>query len=271
MTLLLAALLAGTAAALLPGRRAGARLEAVLAPAVRPPRRRPVRTPPAVLAVAAVGGAATAWGAASPVLGVLVTTGVLAARAALRSSRDRRAAGVRREAVTTLVLALVAELRAGAMPSAALVSVSDEGPHGLVAAAAAAARTGQDVPAALVEDAGRPGAEGLRAVAACWQVCAGTGSALVPALGRLARDLRAAQTHRRAVNAALAGPRTSARLLALLPLVGLALGAGLGADPVGLLLRTPAGAALLLGGVALVATGLAWTAALVRRAERGTG
>ena len=73
---------------------------------------------------------------------------------------------------------------------------------------------------------------------------------------------------RRAVEAELAGPRATAGLLAVLPLGGLLLAAGLGADPVHQLLHTPLGAACAVLGVGLDLLGLAWTARLVRRAGK---
>ena len=57
-------------------------------------------------------------------------------------------------------------------------------------------------------------------------------------------------------------------LLAGLPLLALAMGSGIGADPWAVLTTTATGQVLLLLGVALEAAGLAWSARLVRRALR---
>lgn len=67
--------------------------------------------------------------------------------------------------------------------------------------------------------------------------------------------------------AALAGPSASARLLGWLPVVGLALGAAVGADPFAVLLDGGAGSALLAAGVGAASVGRAWTARLVRSAS----
>ena len=67
---------------------------------------------------------------------------------------------------------------------------------------------------------------------------------------------------------ATAGPRSSARLLAGLPLLGLAMGSGVGADPWAVLTTTGSGQALLVAGVLLEVAGIAWTGRLVRRIGR---
>jgi tight adherence protein B len=57
-------------------------------------------------------------------------------------------------------------------------------------------------------------------------------------------------------------------VLAGLPLLGLAMGSGVGADPWQVLTTTGTGQVLLVAGVALELAGLAWTRRLVRRAVR---
>jgi tight adherence protein B len=53
--------------------------------------------------------------------------------------------------------------------------------------------------------------------------------------------------------------------MALLPLLGLALGAGMGADPIQVLLSSALGNILLLVGVSLTCAGLLWSDRIVRR------
>ena len=72
-------------------------------------------------------------------------------------------------------------------------------------------------------------------------------------------------------SAALAGPRATARLLAGLPGVGVLLGLGLGADPLGVLLDGGTGSALLCGGVILTCAGRWWTGRCVQEAARAGG
>jgi tight adherence protein B len=57
----------------------------------------------------------------------------------------------------------------------------------------------------------------------------------------------------------------SGYVMAMLPLLGLALGAGMGADPIRVLLSSTIGSILLLVGVALTCGGLLWSERIVRR------
>ncbi len=61
---------------------------------------------------------------------------------------------------------------------------------------------------------------------------------------------------------AVAGARLSGYLLAGLPAVGVALGAGMGANPLPLLSGGGSGSMLLLVGVLLTCLGLVWSAAI---------
>jgi tight adherence protein B len=65
--------------------------------------------------------------------------------------------------------------------------------------------------------------------------------------------------------AQLAGPRMSGYVMAGLPLMGLLLGAGMGVNPVGVLLGSAAGHLLLVVGVALMCAGLLWSARIAGR------
>ncbi|MFI0897168.1 type II secretion system F family protein [Streptomyces sp. NPDC020983] len=190
--------------------------------------------------------------------------------------RARRAAAERgAAAVAALCGALAGELRAGCPPHTALgatiLAAGWQETRELSGAARlllSAARFGGDVPQAL-RDASRSaaGTEGLTAVAACWQVAVDGGAGLAAALDRVAAALRAEADQREDLRAQLSGPRSTAVMLALLPLFGVLLGAGLGADPASVLLHTPAGLLCLLAGGVLEGAGLAWTARIMRAAE----
>lgn len=184
--------------------------------------------------------------------------------------RRRRQAQAAAEAVTELLGALALELWAGRPPGAALESAAALLPGPPLAGltrAVAAASVGSDVATALQAAADDPGASALRALAACWAATSSTGGGLAAAVDRLADAGRAERAHRDEVRAALAGPRATARVLAVLPLVGIGLGQLLGADPVHVLTASPLGLGLLAGAVVFDAAGLAWTAAIVRHAE----
>jgi len=188
---------------------------------------------------------------------------------------NRRRAELRRaerDGAAEALAVLVAELRAG-RPTAVACEGAAEVATGPLAVALRAvgdsARFGADPAACLlaqVDDSAVP--ELLRALAACWQVCAGTGSSLAAAVERLGDGLAADRAQQLLVDAELAGPQATAVLLALLPGVGLLLAAGLGAQPLQLLLHTPVGWACLSGGLLLDAAGLWWTSRLVAAARR---
>ncbi|WP_307847378.1 type II secretion system F family protein [Streptomyces sp. F63] len=185
--------------------------------------------------------------------------------------RDERRAGERRAAEVIEFCAVMAgELRAGRQPAEALLA-SPARPGPCQASVAAAARYGGDVAGALRQAARWPGAEGLAGVAACWQAAADTGAGLAGGLDRVAAALRTEREQREDLRAQLEGTRSTAALLALLPAFGLLMGTALGADPLRVLLHTPAGLACLVTGAALEFTGLAWTGRIVRAAERAGG
>lgn len=96
-----------------------------------------------------------------------------------------------------------------------------------------------------------------------------TGAPTAPTLERLAGLLRERAAQRRALEAALAGPRATARLVMVLPFVGLGFGAALGLDVVGAALSGGLGSWSVLAGAALLVAAWAWSRAIVRRAGRG--
>ncbi|WP_436774284.1 type II secretion system F family protein [Yinghuangia sp. YIM S09857] len=182
----------------------------------------------------------------------------------LRAAIDRRAG------VTELATAMVGELRAGQAPSEAFTVAAHvlAGPvRTCLTEAVAVARVGGDVPDALVRAAAAPGADALARIAACWRVAAERGAGFAPALDRIAAGLRAEESGHRELEAELSGARTTARLLAALPLVGLVLGQGVGADPLDVLLHTPLGVGCLVLGLILIALGLDWTDRIARDAR----
>jgi tight adherence protein B len=132
---------------------------------------------------------------------------------------------------------MAAELRAGAPPSA------------VVTAAEAVLR------ATPVEQT---------AVVAAWHVSQRTGAPLADVLDRVEAQLRQAQRLRLTVAAHRAGVRATALLLALLPAGGVALGYGMGADPLTLLVGTPLGACCAGLACVLQFAGVWWTEWLSR-------
>lgn len=188
---------------------------------------------------------------------------------ALPGSRRRRAA--EHDRVIEALGALVSEVRAG-QPirrawERALTSVSPGSTH-VASRSLAASRWGGDVVAALRQDARDMQEPLLEGLAACWSVSEGTGAGLASSVERLVEGARAAADVRVQLEAHLAAPRATARLLATLPLLGLLLGVSLGGDPLSWLLGTAMGRACVVAGVALTLLGLWWTGRIADRAER---
>ncbi|MEU9188255.1 type II secretion system F family protein [Streptomyces sp. NPDC048484] len=208
---------------------------------------------------------------ASVVPVVLGALGVPLVRRARRAGAARRAGERRAAAVIALCGALAGEIRAGRQPGEALLGAARDsgGLGGARTVVLAAARFGGDVPAALTEAARRPGAEGLLGLAACWRVAVDRGAGLAAGLDRLEGALRAERDQRADLRAQLAGARSTAVLLAGLPVLGLVLGTALGADPLHVVLHTGAGLGCLLVGGVLESVGLWWALRIVRGAEAG--
>lgn len=225
------------------------------------------RTPVVALAVVAVGCTALV---VSPVVVLLGVPAVTAAGWALRQARRRRETEQVTAAAVDVVYALAAELRAGRPPGAALAAAAaTAGPLSRpLTDAALTAASGEDATAQLQVLSAMPGCGALAAVAAAWEVTARVGGPVADVLDRLGQALDEEEQNRRALAAALAGPRTTMMMLAALPLGGVALGESVGAHPVRLLLHRPLGWGLLAAAAVLDAVGVAWTRGLTRLVSR---
>ncbi|WP_105567587.1 type II secretion system F family protein [Microbacterium halophytorum] len=186
--------------------------------------------------------------------------------------------------VAVSALRLAALLGAGAVPHAAWRHLADSGD---AAAARVADRIAGGAPVAeAIGEEGAPGrrrfgrraagerdaAAAWRDVAAAWGVASTVGAPLAESLRGMAHALRDAQETLDDVRVAMAEPVHTARLMSALPFVGVVIAAALGFDVLGVLLAPGAGLICLVVGLALIAGGGVWAAALVRsaRPEPGT-
>jgi len=109
------------------------------------------------------------------------------------------------------------------------------------------------------------------AVRAVWRLAERTGAPAANALDACAAGLRADADAHAALRVATAGARVSARTVAVLPLVGLALGSALGAPPWQSLLATAPGRGCAVLGTLLLLAGRTWTRRMLRSAAGGLG
>jgi tight adherence protein B len=94
--------------------------------------------------------------------------------------------------------------------------------------------------------------------AAIWRLAEQTGAPAADLVERIEADARGADRAKASAAAQAAGAKATALLLAALPLGGIALGYGIGADPLHVLLRTPLGGACAATAVLLQCAGLLW-------------
>lgn len=251
MTGLVAAVLAGLAGALACGRPAP-----LLGPSVASRRHRPAGGWPVVVVAVIAGSLVAVLDGSRLALGLVLAATAGGSVLLVRRSRAARAAHGREGRVVDACDALAGELRAGQSYVRSLERAAEVWPE--MRQVLAAARLGGDVPDALRRLADVPGAEALRHVASAWAVSAESGPGLAVALEQVATSARSRQATRRLVRGELASAQATARLVALLPLAALAMGSGIGGDPVTFLLQRPLGIVCLAAGCGLALAGLFW-------------
>jgi tight adherence protein B len=187
------------------------------------------------------------------------------ATARWRAYRDRRAASTAATGLSDALGMLLAELRAGAHPSDAAEAAAEGNPDATraLAAAAAAARLGGDVPAMLRSAGPAHLRSSLDRLADAWSLADRYGIPLADLLDAVRSDTEQRVRLTAEVQARLAGPRATAAVLAGLPLLGLALGHAVGGAPLRVLSETPVGQGLLVIGTGLACAGVLWSARLV--------
>ena len=187
-----------------------------------------------------------------------------------------RAGAVRRghssevAALLDAVAVMTAELRAGAHPAGAAASAAAGAGvvHRVLTSVAAGAQLGAQVPALLERHASNEPAiaDELRRMAAAWALAERHGATLAELMDAVRADLEARVRLAGQIKAQLAGPRASSAVLAGLPVLGVALGQGIGANPWQVLTGTPVGQVLLVAGTGLVCAGMLWSGRITGKA-----
>ncbi|MGI5221889.1 type II secretion system F family protein [Nocardia sp. CA-290969] len=203
-------------------------------------------------------------GSGSLIGGVLVVaTATVRMRRARLARRHNTECGYLLDALS----AVIAELRVGAHPSAAAAVAARE-TGGIAAQAfavgAARSRLGGSGADGLLRPHTVIAAE-LARVADAWRVAERHGLALAELLAAARADLAARIKFRNRTEAALAGARATATILAVLPVLGIGLGQLMGAQPLRVLLFSSIGTFLLPLGAGLACAGLLWADEITRR------
>ena len=158
-------------------------------------------------------------------------------------------------------------LAAGVTPAAAW-GYLDESPA--VERIGAAVGGGVPVAVALVSTLPgipEPDRPAWRALAAAWWVATEAGAPLAASLRGFAASLRSLADAQREISVALSAPIATARLVMVLPVVGVLFGLVLGFNTLEILFTTIPGLCCLLLGCVLLATAFAWNRRLVAAAR----
>ena len=224
-------------------------------------------TLPLTLTGVTLGAGAVSVGMSPARLIVAVTMGGvgLFALRQVRADRVRRRAQERRGAVAEAVGLMAAELRAGVLPQRVLHGLASDFPF--LSPASRAAHLGGSVSAALRGSSGEPGCEQLVDLSSAWMVAERAGVPLARVLDRLEAAARDDREIEREVQSGVAPARATGRLMAVLPIIGLTMGSGMGADPLALLTGTVPGALCLAAGSACACAGVAWVNRIAAHAE----
>jgi tight adherence protein B len=124
----------------------------------------------------------------------------------------------------------------------------------------------EDVAAALEADAHNPDLVALTDVALLYRISLTTGAPISQAVMRIINSVRDGQRRERTLAQETASTKATVVVLAALPLLGAAMGFGLGLNPLAWFMQSMLGALCLIIGVALEVLGWLWVRLLMRRA-----
>lgn len=214
------------------------------------------------LAAAVVGGVAS-----TPVVAAIAAGAVLAAGRAWERRRAEALGERRVRGLADALAGFAADLRAGRSADEAAIAAGRACPDDLTAEALGRALRVPEADAGMVLGGGA-WAEAVSRIAAGVRLSTRTGCSLAAVACAVEDDLRSRLRQQQDLRTAVAAPRASAVLLAGLPLLALAMGSGVGADPWHVLVATPVGNLLLVVGAGLEVAGITWSSRLARGALR---
>jgi tight adherence protein B len=203
------------------------------------------------------------------------STTVIACAWWIRMRKQRADAASGLEAVASVVQRLAVLLSAGVVPAAGWGYLVQDGDAGILRAVADEALAGQPVAPSLISatEAEREtplsqlNEQAWRGLAAAWQVASDAGASLAPSLRQFASSLRDLAQTERDISVALAGPVATARMVMVLPVIGVLFGLALGFNTLGVLFTTVPGWLCLALGTALLLAARSWNHRLVARAR----
>jgi tight adherence protein B len=171
-------------------------------------------------------------------------------------------------AVASTVQRLAVLLNAGVSPPAAWGYLREGSLAGHVAAAIDGGMSVADAVAGAASTHAPPGErDAWLGLAAAWAVATDAGAPLASTLRDFAESLRGLSQAQREIAVALAAPKATARLVLVLPAVGVLFGVLLGFNTLGTLFTTLPGWVCLLGGSGLMLLAWRWNRGLVARAQ----
>jgi tight adherence protein B len=249
-----------------PARPSRHRLRTLTGPVTR--QRIPARRPGPLLLISAASLLALLCCGVG--VAIAVAVGGVTARALWHTQRQATRQLSSAEAMVDAVHGMVAELRSGAHPVVAAESAAKDArapARAVLTAIAATARLGGDLTVTLHRcTVDTPAlAPVLRPLIHAWSLAQRQGLPLADVLDAVRRDVAGRLRFARRVRARMAGPKASGTVLAVLPLLGVLLGEGMGAHPSHVLLATPLGQTLLALGTSLICAGLYWITRLTSR------
>lgn len=164
---------------------------------------------------------------------------------------------------------LAAFIQAGLSPGGAWIELGRVFPDHPVPHLVAEAMARHESVAEAVARISRDHDHDWRALGACWSLARLSGAPLGPALHALSEALLDAEATRREIRAAMAGPRATMRLIAVLPLIAV-LGGGIGGlDHQSVLFTTSGGIAVLVVALVMMAGAWWWLRLLAKGASPG--